>query len=246
MLKVTKPHARVAQVTMNRPERRNAIGTEMIDRLASTFAELDSDPDTGAIVLAAMPPAFCAGSDLKELAGSSIAEMCHHEAHTAQFARRIGFMDTPVVAAVAGYALGGGFILAVSCDLVVTTPAARWHLPEVPNGWIPPWGLEALAARVGPVAARRMTWGAEPMDGTEAHRIGAADYIADDAEAEAIEVAVRIAMLPTAAVASTKRFFQERILGGAECADERANRMFADDCTHPEAQQTFARFGEKK
>lgn len=246
MLKVTNPRERVTQVTLSRPERRNAIGTEMIDRLASTFAELDRDPNTGAIVLAAMPPAFCAGSDLKELAGSSIDDMCRHEAHTAAFARRIGLMDTPVVAAVAGYALGGGFILAASCDLVVTTPDARWHLPEVPNGWIPPWGLEALTARVGPVAARRLTWGTEPMDGAAAYRIGAADFVADDAEAEAVEVAARVAALPAAAVASTKRFFQDRILGGAECADERANRMFADDCTHPAAQQTFAKFGVKK
>jgi len=246
MLKIIQPRERVAQVTLNRPERRNAIGTEMIDRLTSTFAELDRDSDIGAIVLAAAPPAFCAGSDLKELAGSSIDEMCHHEAHTAALARRIGLMDTPVVAAVAGYALGGGFILAASCDLVVTHSDARWHLPEVPNGWIPPWGLEALTARVGPVAARRLTWGAEPIDGAEAHRIGVADYIADDVEAEAVEVAVRLAMLPAAAVASTKRFFQDRILGGAEVADDRANRMFADDCTHPVAQQTLAKFGAKK
>ena len=64
-------------------------------------------------------------------------------------ARLLGFLRKPVIASVEGFALGGGFILAISCDLVVSADTARWHLPEVPIGWLTPWGLNALISRVG-------------------------------------------------------------------------------------------------
>lgn len=136
--------------------------------------------------------------------------MRRHEADTAAIARRIGVLGKPVIAAVEGFALGGGFILAASCDVVVTAENTRWHLPEVPNGWLPPWGLGALVARVGPTKARLLTWGAEPIDGTEALRLGVADYgaPAGEALARAIALAEKLAALPREAVASTKRFFE--------------------------------------
>lgn len=146
-----------------------------------------------------------------------------------------------------GYALGGGFILAASCDVVVSASNARWHLPEAPNGWLPPWGLMALIARVGPVKARRLTWGAKPIDAVEAQRIGLVDDLAEPGSAlsHAIEVATDLAAVPPEAIASTKRFFEPFIMADAERLDEVASREFALNCESPSSKKTFERFTVK-
>lgn len=237
----------VAIVTIDRPQRRNALGSELMAQLGAALAEAEHNADVRSIVLTGTSPAFCAGSDLKELAGLSIAEMCHHEAVTAAFARAMGYRAKPVIAAVEGYALGGGFILAASCDVVVSASNARWHLPEAPNGWLPPWGLMALIARVGPVKARRLTWGAKPIDAVEAQRIGLVDDLAEPGSAlsHAIEVATDLAAVPPEAIASTKRFFEPFIMADAERLDEVASREFALNCESPSSKKTFERFTVK-
>jgi enoyl-CoA hydratase/carnithine racemase len=236
----------IAVLTIDRPSRRNAIGAQLVERLFEALDRADRDPATRAIVLTGTAPGFCAGSDLKELAGTDVAGMRAHEARTAALARSIALLDTPVVAGVDGFALGGGFVLAVSCDVVVTAPPTRWHLPEVTIGWIPPWGLQALVARTGPVAARRMTWGAEALDGQEAYRLGVADYVTAPGESvreAALYRARQLAALPAQAVASTKQFFAPLVSGSGESLDAWANRLFLADCGHPTAKATLARFG---
>jgi enoyl-CoA hydratase/carnithine racemase len=236
----------IAVLTINRPARRNALGQQLIEELTRELDRADRDPATRAIALTGSSPGFCAGSDLKELAGMDLASMGAHEAHTAALARSIALMNKPVVAGVEGFALGGGFVLAVSCDVVVSDAAARWHLPEVAIGWIPPWGIQALVARVGPVAARRLVWGADPFDGREAHQLGVADYLAEPGESvldASLRVAARLAALPAQAVASTKQFFAPLVSGQGESLDAWANRLFLSDCRHPAAKATLNRFG---
>lgn len=234
----------VAVLTIQRPERRNALASDIVAGLDAALSQLNADATIGAIVLTGAAPSFCAGSDLKELGGLDVPGMVGHELDTARIARRIGLIDKPVIAAVEGHALGGGFILAMSCDLVVSAEDARWSLPEVPNGWLPPWGLRALTARVGAPVARRITWGFEMLDGATAERLGVADYCvaSGTALAAAMDIAGRLAALPRHAVASTKRYFQSEILGDAELWDERAARVFADDCTYPAAAATLKKF----
>ncbi|MEH6560727.1 MAG: enoyl-CoA hydratase/isomerase family protein [Marinobacter sp.] len=246
MIRLDK-NKRVATITLDRAERRNALNTVMVEELDRALSELDQDQTIGAVVLTGAAPSFCAGSDLKELGKMNLEEMAHHEAGTAAVARRIGLLSTPVVAAVEGAAFGGGFILACSCDLVVTAAEARWNLAEVPNGWLPPWGLQALVSRVGAVTARRLTWGHEVLSGEDAQRLGVADYLAANGEAvaQAQELAARIASLPTPAVASTKQFFSQLINGKAEVTDAMANRIFIDNCQYDTAKATLSKFGVK-
>jgi enoyl-CoA hydratase/carnithine racemase len=234
----------IAIVTINRPERRNALGSQLMRELGEALSGAEQNDAVRAVVLTGAAPAFCAGSDLKELAGLSIADMCKHESETAAFARAIGYRAKPVIAAVEGYALGGGFILAASCDIVVSASTARWHLPEAPNGWLPPWGLAALLARTGPVRARRLTWGAAPIDGVEAARIGLVDDVVEPGAAleHAISVADGLAAVPREAIASTKRFFEPFIMTDAERLDEVASREFALNCETPSSRKTFERF----
>jgi enoyl-CoA hydratase/carnithine racemase len=240
-----RQQAQVAILTIDRSNRRNALGSELMRSLETAFLELEHDPSVAAIVLSASAPGFCAGSDLKELAAMTIPQMCQHEADTARIVRAIGFMEKPVVAAVSGFALGGGVGLAAGCDLIVTHPECRWHMPEVPNGWLPPWALEAISQRVGPVTARRLVWASEPVTGAEAHALKLADYLVsrDRVESEAIALGERLAALPRVAVASTKRFFAPLINGAAEASDMLANRIFAENCQDEASKATLRKFG---
>lgn len=239
---------RVGILQIDRPERRNAIGAELVKSLHGALAAFDRDPAIRAILVEASPPGFCAGSDLKELARLDLEGICRHEAETATMARSIGFLDKPVVVAVEGFALGGGFILAVACDVVVTAPNTRWHLPEVSLGWIPPWGLRALAARVGPAVARRLAWGGEPIDGVEAQRLGIADHLTDrDGTTNDVAGAHarRLAALPAPAVAAAKRFFAPLVSRDGEPLDALASRLFEENCRSPAAVATFQSFAGK-
>jgi enoyl-CoA hydratase/carnithine racemase len=233
-----------AIVTMNKPQRRNALGTQSITELETALRALAADAACRAVVLTGAPPAFCAGSDLKELGGLSIADMCAHEEVTARVARLIAHLPVPVIAAVEGYALGGGFILATSCDVVVTGAGTKWAMPEVRNGWVPPWGLQSLIARTGAVKARLITWGIEEIDGAGALRLGVADRLAADGEVleAACAMAQRFAALPATSVRSTKRFFEAAIAGASERLDAEASRLFSSDCEGEEAKALLAKF----
>lgn len=236
------------RITLDRPERRNALGAELINSLSRALHDAQQDDEVRAVVLCAAPPAFCAGSDLKELAGLSIEDMCRHEADTAAIARGFGALTKPLIAAVEGYALGGGFILACSCDVIISATDTRWHLPEVANGWVPPWGLQALVARVGVHKARWLTWGVEAIDGARAYDIGLADLLCENGAADqtAMELAEKFAALPAHSVASCKRFYDAFWAPNGEFMDRAASKCFADDCLNPRAQEILSRFGAKK
>jgi len=246
MLEVSS-HGRIGIVRLNRPERRNAMDRELVTSLANSFRSLEADPLISALVLTGEAPGFCAGSDLKFIGRLSLEDTCRFEAETGDMARLIGLLRKPVIAAVEGFALGGGFILAASCDLIVSANNARWHLPEVPIGWLTPWGLKALISRVGPVAARKLCFAGEAFDGDEAKRLGIVDHLAaaEHADETALALAERLALLPAAAVAATKRFFMPDIQGNAEVLDVQANAVFADNCRYPVGRATLERFGSR-
>ena len=236
--------AGVATVTLHRPSRRNALSAALVLQLERLLQQLDLEPGIGCLVLAGSAPGFCAGSDLKELALLDLQGMASHESRTARVARSIGMMRRPVLAAVDGFAMGGGFCLAAACDLVVTSPHCKWHLPEVQIGWIPPWGLESLVHRCGAVTARRLTWGDSPIDGTQAQQLGVADIVvpAGQVDTAAHAHAVRLAALPPIAVAATKRYFARHLMARGEAQDQEANHLFADNCQHEAARTTLRRY----
>lgn len=234
----------VAVLTINRPSARNALSGAVIAQLGRILEQLAGDDSIRAVVLTGAAPGFCAGSDLKEIATMSVTELAAHEAQAGELVRSLAHLRMPVVAAVDGFAVGGGFLLAAGCDLIVTSSQAHWHLPEVSLGWIPPWGLQTLIARVGPVTARRLAWGDRPISGAELHAIGVADDIAESGSAldHATALADRLAALPAEAVSSTKRALSDSVAGSAENLDARTNRLFARDCTSDPAVATLTRF----
>lgn len=234
----------VRVLTILRPLRRNAMDAELVAALSSALRRLDRDEAVRAVVLGGIAPGFCAGSDLKFISGLELDALCRFEQACGDLGRQMSFLSKPVVATVEGFAIGGGLTLAASCDYVVAGRGSRWSLPEVPIGWLTPWGLKALIARVGFVRARTLCFCLEALSGEEVAAMGLADCAVDDggAAAEALRIAQRLADLPPPAVSATKRFFARHIMDQGEAMDVEANRMFADNCAGLAARATLAKF----
>lgn len=234
----------VATLSIDRPEVRNAMSLGLAHRIAEVLDELEKDQDVKAIILQGKEHGFCAGSDLKELSTFTLEQIAEAEREKATVARSITFMDTPVIAAVDGFTMGGGLVYTISCDVVFTSKTARWHLPEVALGWNPGWGVQALLARCGPVAARHVCWGVDPFDGEEAVRLGLADFLAeDDAASAAAAYAQKLASLPEHAVAATKRLCAPAAGDNGQVLDLIANQLFYESCKHEVAKASYRRFG---
>ena len=157
--------------------------------------------------------------------------------------RLFGELPVPVIAAVHGFAIGGGLTLATSCDVVVTHVTARWSLPEVPIGLFPAWGLQSVTARVGVPAARRLAWGAETLTGAQAVQLGLADHLADAVAEDALARARALSVLPRAQLAAVKSYFLAN--PHAEAADALANQQFMQMCETPEAERTLNSFARR-
>lgn len=233
----------VLRLTLNRPERRNAMSMGLVTALEDALRRAESDGDARAIVLDGAGGGFCAGSDLSGLGTMDDGARRDFEAASGRLARALLIHPLPVVAAVAGFAIGGGLTLAAACDIVVTTAAAKWSLPEVPIGLFPAWGLQPVIDRIGIPAARRLSWGIDTHDGTAAQALGLADVLADDPLAEAVAVATRLAALPAGPSRAVKTYFADEALHAA--GDARANRHFMDATRTPEGRATLAKFAAK-
>jgi enoyl-CoA hydratase/carnithine racemase len=175
---------RVATVTLNRPGALNAISTELAVALAEAVEPLATDPGVRAVVLTgAGERAFCVGADLKQRAG-----LDDHGWFVQREAFRRGFAAVrrcplPTVAAVSGFALGGGTELAISCDLVVAADDATFGLPEVRLGLVPAGGgTQLLVRRAGRAAARDLVLTGRRVGAEEARRLGLADRVVPKGE----------------------------------------------------------------
>jgi methylglutaconyl-CoA hydratase len=171
---------KVATVTLNRPDLRNAFNETTIAELAQAFDELGQDEAVRAVVLAANGPAFCAGADLnwmKKMAGYSQAENQADAMRLASMLRTIYFCPKPVVAKVQGDCYAGGVGLAAACDIVVASEAANFCLSEAKLGLIPATIAPYVIKAMGEQAARRYFLTAERFDAFEARRIGFAHEV---------------------------------------------------------------------
>jgi enoyl-CoA hydratase/carnithine racemase len=175
---------RVATVTLDRPEALNAISTELALDLAAAVEPLGVDPGVGAVVLTgAGARAFCVGADLKQRAGfDDQGWFVQREAFRRGFAA-VRRCPLPTVAAVSGFALGGGTELAISCDLVVAAADATFGLPEVRLGLVPAGGgTQLLVRRVGRSAARDLVLTGRRVGAAEALELGLADRVVPGGE----------------------------------------------------------------
>ncbi len=196
----------VALVTIDRREALNALSAALLTQLVDALEKLDGDPDCRCVVLTgAGERAFAAGADIGELAAASPASLMGGTS----FDRwdRIGRLRTPLIAAVRGFALGGGCELAMQCDMIVAAEDARFGQPEIKLGVIPgAGGTQRLTRIVGKARAMELILTGRPIDGREAEALGLVSRVVPAAEVlpTALQLAGVVAGMPPLAVGEAK------------------------------------------
>lgn len=203
----TQRTGHVLVVTLNRPEARNALNPELINALSAELRSADADPEVRVIVLAGAGPVFCAGLDLKAFTRGG------------RFDGLVWFcregVATPVIAAVNGPALAGGFELVLACDLVVAAQDAMLGIPEVKRGLFAAGGGTTLPDRVPAAVALEMGLTGEPVTAARARDVGLVNRVVPAAQVlpEALVLAQQIAGNAPLGVAVTKKLMRERRWG---------------------------------
>ncbi|MDD3838330.1 MAG: enoyl-CoA hydratase-related protein, partial [Phenylobacterium sp.] len=196
----------VALIKLNRPEALNALNGQLMDELTAALDAAEADEAVRAIVITGSERAFAAGADIKEMAPKSYAEVFSEDFITRNW-ERVTRCRKPVIAAVAGYALGGGCELAMMCDFIIAADNARFGQPEINLGVIPgAGGTQRLTRFVGKSKAMEMVLTGRMMDAAEAERAGLVSRIVPVAELlpTAMEAAKKIASLSPQAVMIAK------------------------------------------
>jgi enoyl-CoA hydratase len=171
---------RIATVTINRPDKLNALNAAVLDELRAAFDGIAGDAGVGSVIVTGAGRSFVAGADIGEIAAEPAAALEAFARRGQRLFRRIEQFRKPVIAAVNGFALGGGCELALACHVRFASTKAKFGLPEVKLGLIPGYGgTQRLPRLVGRGAALRLILGGEPVDGAEAYRIGLADAVAE-------------------------------------------------------------------
>jgi enoyl-CoA hydratase/carnithine racemase len=198
--------AAVVVVTLDRPEKRNALSPEVLEELAAAVDELDRDEHVNCIVIAGSDEVFAAGADIKAMSERTFQDVI--ERSTISFWQRIAACRTPLIAAVSGFALGGGCELALLCDMIVASESAEFGQPEITLGIIPGGGgTQRLARVIGKQRAMELVLTGRRIDAVEAQRFGFVNVVAPRRRwlEQAIELAEVVAKRPPLAVKLAKQ-----------------------------------------
>lgn len=245
-LNVTVATHGIAVVTIDRPERRNACNQAMWRGLADAFGHLKEDPSVHAVVLTGAGGHFCAGADISEFAevrDDSVAAL-EYSRSVADAEQAIFHFPKPVVAAVAGYAMGGGCGLSLVCDFRVAHTSARFAIPAAKLGIV--YSLDecrALATVVGVTNAKRILFTGEQLDVEEAQRIGLVDVVTEqDVVEAALAFAARMSGNAPISIEGAKVALNAVATG--ETAERRAevaliSRRASDSADYREGRQAF-------
>ena len=203
---ITEVEGHVATITLNRPDALNAFNNQLMNELTAALDTFEADEEIGCIIITGSSKAFAAGADIKEMRELTYMDAYYRDFITANW-ERTARCRKPVVAAVAGYALGGGCELAMMCDFIIAGDNAKFGQPEITIGVSPgAGGTQRLTRFIGKSKAMEMCLTGRMMDAEEAERCGLVSRIVpvDDLVAEAKEVAKKIASMPRATAMLTK------------------------------------------
>ncbi len=202
---LTETRGRVRLITLNRPKALNALNRQLASELIGELQQAERDPDIGCTVITGSERAFAAGADITEMAEESFVSMNAADMFGEWDA--FGTLRKPVIAAVAGYALGGGCELALMCDFIIAADTARFGQPEIRLGIIPGMGgSQRLTRAIGPAKAMEMCLTGRNMEAQEAERAGLVARVvpAESLVEDAMKTAAEIASLPLPAVMAAK------------------------------------------
>jgi len=238
----------VGIVTLNRPQALNALNAALVAELSSALDDFESDAAIGAIVLTGSEKAFAAGADVKEMAPKSYPEIYLEDFITSAW-ERLAQCRKPVIAAVAGFALGGGCEIAMMCDIVIAAENARFGQPEINLGTMPgAGGTQRLARFIGKAKAMDLCLTGRMMDAAEAERAGLVSRVVPAAELvlEAVKIAERIAQMsrPIAMMVkeSVNRAFETTLTEGVRFERRLFHATFATE----DRKEGMAAFIEKR
>ncbi len=238
---------RVGVITLNRPQALNALNSQVMVEVTTAAAEFDADPGIGAIVITGNAKAFAAGADIKEMASLSFSEVFDADFFAAW--GKFAAVRTPTIAAVAGYALGGGCELAMMCDLIIAADTAKFGQPEIKLGVLPGMGgSQRLTRAIGKAKAMDLILTGRNIDAAEAERSGLVSRVvpADDLLTEARAVATTISQMSRSAARMAKeavnRAFESTLTEGL--LYER--RLFHSSFATEDQTEGMAAFTEKR
>ena len=203
---LVETRGRVGLVTLNRPRQLNALNDALMDALGEALLAFDADAGIGAIVITGSEKAFAAGADIDAMAGWDYAE-ANRRAFITRNWETIRRIRKPVIAAVAGYAMGGGCELALACDIVVAARSARFALPEIKLAMLPgAGGTQRLPRAIGKAKAMDMCLSARALDAQDADRYGLVSRVVEDAALldATLELATHIAAYSLPALMAIK------------------------------------------
>lgn len=238
---------RVGTITLNRPQALNALNSEVMAEVTSAAAEFDADPGIGAIIITGSAKAFAAGADIKEMATLSFSEVFDADFFGAW--SKLGAVRTPLIAAVAGYALGGGCELAMMCDVLIAADTAKFGQPEIKLGVLPGMGgSQRLTRAIGKAKAMDLILTGRTIDAAEAERSGLVSRVvpADELLNEANAVATTISQMSRSAARMAKeavnRAFESTLAEGLLYERRLFHSAFATD----DQTEGMAAFTEKR
>ncbi len=237
-----------ALIRLHRPEALNALNGQLLDELCACLDVLEDQESVGAVVLTGSAKAFAAGADIKEMASKSYAEMFRTD-FFARAADRIAGTRKPLIAAVAGYALGGGCELAMMCDFILAADTAKFGQPEINLGVAPGiGGTQRLTRFVGKSKAMEMILTGRMMDAAEAERCGLVSRVLPAAELvdEAMKVAKAIAARSPLAVMMNKELVQAAYETPLAQGVKQERRAFHSLFAFEDQKEGMAAFVEKR
>jgi enoyl-CoA hydratase len=211
---------KVAVITLSRPKQLNALNDQLMDELGHALKSFDADASIGCIVLTGSEKAFAAGADISAMAKFTFAEVYKNDFITRNWETMLSIRK-PVIAAVSGFALGGGCELAMMCDFIIAADSAKFGQPEIKIGIIPgAGGTQRLPRAVGKSKAMDMALTGRMMDAAEAERTGlvsrvvAQDKLMDEALAAALLICDQSQMAVMAAKEAVNRAFEGTLADG--------------------------------
>ena len=239
---------RVGLVTLNRPKALNALCAPLIAELEQALNDLEADANIGAIVVTGSERAFAAGADIKEMKDRSFIDVFTSDFITKGW-ERLAQCRKPTIAAVAGYALGGGCEIAMMCDLIIAAETAKFGQPEITIGTIPgAGGTQRLTRAVGKAKAMDLVLTGRMMDAAEAERSGLVARVvpADKLLDEALAVAAKIASLSLPTVMIAKEAVNQAFETGLAEGLKFERRVFHATFGTEDQKEGMAAFAEKR
>jgi enoyl-CoA hydratase len=235
---LVETNGRVGVITLNRPQQMNALNDALMDALGAALLAFDANADIGAIVITGNAKAFAAGADIAAMADWSYMDVYQSEFITRNW-ETIRRVRKPVIAAVAGVAMGGGCELALACDLVIAADSAQFALPEIKLAMLPgAGGTQRLPRAIGKAKAMDLCLSARTLDAAEADRYGLVSRVVTDALllSETMALATRIAgySLPAlmAVKESVNRAWETPLSEGIAFERRQLHARFASEDAH--------------